>query len=307
MNDAKNKDANNANQDTEHVFDIAEYKKVGFIQQKQKDYFAMRLHAVGGDFTAPQLMAIAEVAYTYGKGQVHLSTRQGVEIHYVHYSKLEAAQEKLAAVGITMGACGPRVRIVSACPGSSTCRWGTIDTKEMARYLDEKYFRSDTPHKFKMAVTGCPHNCAKASENDIGIMGGILPEWSSEDCIDCNLCVNACPTLAIHKEENKKESQYLLDEEKCINCSICTKNCPTDAWKEGRAGYIIWIGGTMGKKPRIATRLTGVIEDKEEVYRLVDRTIEYYRAHGRKKERFGHTIERIGEEKVRKEILYGTE
>lgn len=282
-------------------FDTAEFRKIGVIQQKQKDYFAMRLHAVGGDFSAVQLKKIAEVSERYGRGEVHLTTRQGIEIHFVKLENIDPARLDLESVGVTMGACGPRVRIVVACPGDLTCRWGLINTKETARYLDEKYFRTDTPHKFKMGVTGCPHNCAKASENDIGVMGALIPEWDREKCTDCGLCVNICPTAAIYKEDK----EYLLNYDKCINCSICTMNCPTGAWIQAKTGYTLWIGGTMGKIPRIASKLKGVIESKEELYRLIDRAIEYYRSFGKKRERFGHMIDRIGLEKVKGDILNG--
>lgn len=281
-------------------FDLAALKKVGMIQQKQKEYFAMRLHAVGGDFSAEQLQKVAEVAAKYGREQVHLSTRQGIEIHYVHYSKLEEARLELEKAGIAMGACGPRIRIVVACPGHSTCRWGIIDTKAVAAELDAKYFRQDTPHKFKMAVTGCPHNCAKATENDLGVMGGILPAWQRDSCIHCDLCVNSCPTGAIAKVND----EYRLDESKCIYCSICTSNCPADSWVAAQKGYILWIGGTMGKIPRLATKLRGLIESEAELYRMIDKVVAYYRENGRKRERFGHMIDRIGVEQVKEALLH---
>lgn len=281
------------------AFDLAELKKVGMIQQKQKEYFAMRLHAVGGDFTAVQMKKIAEVAETFGRGELHLSTRQGIEIHFVRHDDLEPARAALESVGVTMGACGPRVRIVVACPGNRTCRWGVIDTKDIAHELDRRYFRQDTPHKFKMAVTGCPHNCAKATENDIGVMGGIMPVWDRASCTDCGLCVNTCPVKAIEK----RDEEYVLDEERCINCSICTANCPAGSWRAERQGYLLWIGGTMGKIPRLATRLGGLIETRERLFELIERAIEYYRRNGRKRERFGHTIDRIGVETVTREIL----
>ncbi|MFH1994121.1 MAG: Mov34/MPN/PAD-1 family protein [Nitrospinota bacterium] len=280
--------------------DLAAMKKFGMIQQKQKGFFAMRLHTVGGDLTVAQLQRIADIAKKYGEGFVHLSTRQGVEIHGVHNKYLEIARKELAEVGIKMGACGPRVRIVVACPGEATCRWGIIDTKEMAKELDSRYFREDTPHKFKLSVTGCPHNCAKATENDIGIMGGMLPRWEEDKCINCDLCLNVCPTEAITKEDN----QYKLNEEKCIYCSICTSSCPTSAWVGAKTGYTVFIGGTMGKIPRLATRLKALAE-KEESYRLVERALRYYQENGRKKERFGHMIDRIGVDKVKEEILNG--
>jgi dissimilatory sulfite reductase (desulfoviridin) alpha/beta subunit len=286
---------------TSENIDLAALKKTGMIQQKQKEYFALRLHAVGGDFTTPQIRGIAEIADKFGRGRIHLSTRQGIEIHFVHQSDLETAKNELEAVGVTMGACGPRVRIVVACPGALTCRWGSIDTKEIAGYLDATWFRQETPHKFKLAVTGCPHNCAKATENDIGIMGGIEPGWNESGCNDCGLCVNICPTVAIARED----AHYVLNPEKCINCSICTASCPSGSWSVVRKGYILWIGGTMGKIPRLASRLDGIIESEERLYELIGRAITCYRENGRKKERFGHMIDRIGLEKVKTEILHG--
>lgn len=269
--------------------DLAALKKFGMIQQKQKEFFAMRLHTVGGDLTVAQLQRIAEIAKKYGEGFVHLSTRQGVEIHGVHNKYLEIARKELAEVGIKMGACGPRVRIVVACPGEATCRWGIIDTKEMAKELDSRYFREDTPH-----------NCAKATENDIGIMGGIFPRWEGDKCINCDLCLNVCPTGAIFKEDN----QYKLNEGKCIYCSICTSTCPTSAWVIAKKGYTIFIGGTMGKIPRLATCLKP-LADKGMAHELIEKALRYYQENGRKKERFGHMIDRIGIDKVKEEILNG--
>jgi len=291
----------------EPVFDLAAYKKVGMIQQRQKEYFAMRLRAIGGDLTAKQFRKIAEVADRYGRGGVHLSTRQGVEIHYVHHSNLEKARVELESENVRMGACGPRVRVVVACPGNATCRWGIIDTKEIAQELDSRYFGVETPHKFKMAVTGCPHNCAKATENDIGVMGAILPRWDAGKCIDCQLCVNTCPTKAIVRDTGPDgdAARYILDEDKCINCSICTSSCPVNSWTPAATGYNLFIGGTMGKIPRLATLLKRLIPNKEELYRLIENSLRYYQKHGRKRERFGHMIDRIGVEKVKQEILSG--
>jgi dissimilatory sulfite reductase (desulfoviridin) alpha/beta subunit len=281
--------------------DPAELKKIGIIQQKQEGLYAMRIRAVGGDLTAQQLKKIAEVSEKYADGEVHLSTRQGVEIHNVKQVDLETAQKELKKAGIEMGACGPRVRVIVACPGAATCRWGIIDTKKLARELDAKYFRKETPHKFKIAVTGCPHNCAKATENDIGVMGGILPKWEKEKCINCDLCVNVCPTKAIYKEGG----EYKLDKKRCILCPICTASCPTNSWAIAKKGYSLFIGGTMGKKPRLGTRVPGLIENKEKLMKLIERAVQFYKKHGRKKERFGHLIDRLGEKEVIKEISDG--
>ncbi|MBI5555542.1 MAG: 4Fe-4S dicluster domain-containing protein [Elusimicrobia bacterium] len=293
----------------EPEIDLAAFKKIGMIQQKQKEYFAMRLRTVGGDLTAPQLKKISEIAEKYGKGEVHLSTRQGLEIHNVHHTNLEKARLELEPAGIYMGACGPRVRIVVACPGEATCRWGIIDTKILAAELDKKYFREDTPHKFKLSVTGCPHNCAKATENDIGVMGALLPRWIASFCNDCQLCVNICPTKAIERLEDKtaktKKPGYILRKKKCINCSICTLSCPANSWVIAIKGYNLFIGGTMGKIPRLGTILKKLITSKEELHALIEKSLRYYQREGRKKERFGHMIDRIGWVKVKEELLHG--
>jgi dissimilatory sulfite reductase (desulfoviridin) alpha/beta subunit len=289
----------------EKEIDLAALKKIGMIQQKQKGLFALRLRAVGGDFSAVQLRKVAEVADAYGKGEVHLSTRQGIEIHHVNHADLEKARKELETAAVYMGACGPRVRGIVACPGSSTCRWGIIDTKEAARKLDAKYFREDTPHKFKLSVTGCPHNCAKATENDIGVMGAILPEWIAGSCTDCKLCVNICPVKAISRVEAGNKYSYVLDEVKCIHCSICTSSCPTSTWAVKVRGYDLFIGGTMGKMPRLGSLLKKLIAGEEELYALVERALRYYQLHGRKKQRFGHMIDERGLDAVREDILHG--
>jgi anaerobic sulfite reductase subunit C len=280
--------------------ELAALKRIGIIQQRQKNLFAMRLHVVGGDLTAEQLHKIADVAVHYGRGTVHLSTRQGVEIHDVPYETVQKAREELASANIQMGACGTRIRIIVACPGSATCRWGLIETKEIAHNLDRRYFRKETPHKFKLAVTGCPNNCAKATENDVGVMGGVLPRWNKESCIGCNLCIPSCPTDAICRDGDS----FMLKREACILCGICIGVCPTFSWAADQKGYTLFVGGTMGKRPRLGTKIKELIGEKKELYTLIDRTVACYRKNGKARERFGHTMDRLGSDEVKGEILH---
>ncbi len=289
----------------EHV--VVPLKREGMIRQKQHDYYFIRLKAIAGDLTATQLACIALVAEKYGRGVVHLSTRQGIEIHHVHHDNLENARLVLEVAGVQMGASGTRVRVITACPGEATCKWGVIDTKKIAKELDTRFFNQEAPSKFKMAVTGCANNCTKANENDIGVRGAIEPEWVASSCCDCGLCLKLCPAKAIVRHESgsngTKAYHYSIDRDSCINCSVCTQHCPGEAWVIGRQGYTLFIGGTMGKIPRFATVLKKMIGSEEELYELVQKALTCHRNHGQKKERFGHTIDRIGIEKVRAEIL----
>lgn len=269
------------------------------ISQKQKGKFALRLRAVGGDLSAEQFRAVADVSDKYGAGGVHITTRQGIEIHEVAAADLKTAQAELEVAGLMMGSEGNRVRIVIACPGNSTCRFGSIDTKSLAAEIDRRYFRMDTPYKVKFGVTGCPNNCGKARESDIGIMGVRVPRWEADDCIHCNICVDVCAPNAIHEADGI----YIRDPDKCIGCSACSGRCPKGSWKVESLGYSVLIGGTLGKIPRLAVPLATFVETEAEVLNLVDKTIEYYKENGKKRERLGHLMDRVGEQKVISAIL----
>ena len=284
---------------TTATVNIDELKRVGIIAQNQKDMFLIRLRTVGGDLNAEELSTIIRISQKYGRGEVHLTTRQAVEIPFVHVDDLEAAREELEEGGIVLGVCGPRGRGIVACPGTAVCTSAIMETKKLAAELDCAYFRQPAPHKFKIGVSGCPNSCSKPIENDVGVMGGVLPAWDREACISCRLCVSICPVNAIEE----KDSVFVLDENKCIYCGLCIKNCSTSAWTAKRTGYTLLLGGTLGKKPRLGTRAKDLIETKEELLGHVENAFKFYLAHGRKKERFGHTLDRIGVDKAFAEIF----
>ncbi len=269
------------------------------IPQRQEGYYVIRIRSLAGDFKAQELGVIGRVADKYGKGIVHITTRQGCEIHNIPTDKLEEAVNELKESGILMGAGGPRVRTVMACPGADTCRNGIIETKELARRIDEKYFSKDAG-KYKIAVCGCPNNCAKVMINDAGIMGGVVPVWDAEKCDDCGRCRVSCPTGAISSSES---GVYTRDEEKCIMCGQCIRNCRENAWEAKEKGYILFLGGTMGKKPKLGERVKKLIQSEDELFRFLDRALQYYQAHGKRKERFGHTLDRMGAKDMERDVL----
>ena len=123
--------------------DYAVLKKGGFMRQKQKNCFSLRLRVVGGNVTAGQLAKIAEVSEKFGDGHVHLTSRQSIEIPFIKLDEIDAVKNALAEGNVEPGVCGPRVRTITACQGSAICPSGCIDTYSLAKELDERYFARD--------------------------------------------------------------------------------------------------------------------------------------------------------------------
>lgn len=151
--------------------EIQKLKARGILAQKTAGYFTVRLSLHGGHVPADKLQAIARIAQRHGCGAVHLTARQGMEIPAVPADRVAAVEQELAEAGLASGGTGPRVRGIIACPGIS-CRSGLIDTQAMAAWLGEEIGGyGPLPHKFKIAITGCPNSCVKPRENDVGIAG----------------------------------------------------------------------------------------------------------------------------------------
>lgn len=273
--------------------DYATLKKGGFMRQKQKNNFSLRLRVVGGKLTAGQLAKIAEVAEKFGDGYVHLTSRQSVEIPFVKLEQIDEVKTALGEGQVEPGVCGPRVRTITACQGKAICPSGCIDTYDLAKKLDDRYFARELPHKFKFGITGCQNNCLKSEENDVGIKGGIKVKWLPDQCISCGVCVKACRSGAITMEDGK----IVIAEDKCNFCGRCTKSCPVDAYEE-TPGYIVSFGGLFGNHINKGETIVPFIEDEETLLKVCDAAISFFEQNANAGERFKFTIDRVGREKL---------
>lgn len=277
--------------------DYATLKKGGFMRQKQKNNFSLRLACVGGTLTAENLKKIAEVAEKYGDGYVHLTSRQGVEIPFIKLDDIDDVKDDLAKGGCKPGVCGPRVRTVTACQGNAVCPSGNINSYDIAVKLNERYFGRELPHKFKFGVTGCQNNCLKAEENDVGIKGGIKVAWQEDKCIQCGVCVKACRNEAITLEDGK----ISIDTGKCNYCGRCVKSCPVDAY-DAQPGYIVSFGGTFGNHISKGETIIPFIESHEKLLKVCDAALKFFEQNGKAGERLKFTIDRTGKEAFEKAI-----
>jgi dissimilatory sulfite reductase (desulfoviridin) alpha/beta subunit len=269
--------------------DYAALKKGGFMRQKQKDCFSLRLKVVGGNLTAEQLMTISDAAKKFGGGSVHLTSRQGVEIPFIKLADIDAVKSALEAGGVPVGVCGPRVRTVTACQGADICPSGCVSTYPLALEISERYFGRELPHKFKFGVTGCVNNCLKAEENDVGIKGGLAVKWAKENCTLCGVCAKVCRPGAIKISGDALE----FYETKCDNCGRCVRSCPSDSWL-GEPGYRVSFGGMFGNAIAQGKEIVPIIRDKETLFRVADAAVDFFAKHASGGERFRAAIERSG-------------
>ena len=277
--------------------DYTTLKKGGFMRQKQKNNFSLRLAVVGGNLTSKNLQKIAEVAEKFGDGHVHLTSRQSIEIPFIKLDDIEEVKEELAKGDCKPGVCGPRVRTVTACQGNQVCPSGNIDSNHIAQELDKRYFARELPHKFKFGVTGCQNNCLKAEENDVGIKGAMTVSWKEHACIQCGVCEKACRTGAITIQDGKVS----VEESKCNYCGRCAKACPTDAW-DTQTGYLVSFGGLFGNRIHKGEELLPVITSEETLFRVTDAAIQFFDDHANPSERFQYTIERVGIDKFKETL-----
>jgi sulfite reductase (ferredoxin) len=130
-----------------------------------------------GGLNPEQMRVLADLAEEYSDSICHITTRQDIQLHYVHIEDTPPMFRRLAAVGITTReACGNSVRNVTACPLAGVCNTETFDVTPYANacafYLLGHPDTQDFGRKFKIAFSGCKHEaCGLVSIHDLGGIG----------------------------------------------------------------------------------------------------------------------------------------
>ncbi|MEW6133110.1 MAG: nitrite reductase large subunit NirB [Pseudomonadota bacterium] len=138
----------------------------------QKDGSFSVVPRMWGGLTNPhELRAIADVAEKFRVPEIKITGGQRIDLFGVKKEDLPAMWADLSKAGFVSGhAYGKALRTVKTCVGSQWCRFGTQDSTGLGVKLEKMTWGSWMPHKFKLAVSGCPRNCAEATIKDFGVV-----------------------------------------------------------------------------------------------------------------------------------------
>jgi len=147
----------------------------GIYGQRQAGVQMVRIKIPFGGLTSNQLRRVAELAEQYATGVGHVTTRQDIQLHFVELKDVPTIMRGLAEVGLTTReACANTVRNVTACHLAGVCQGEVFDVtpyaKTVALHLLRNPLNQSLPRKFKIAFSGCKHDCALTPIHDIGLL-----------------------------------------------------------------------------------------------------------------------------------------
>lgn len=125
----------------------------------------------GGETSAQQLMDLGKIAEKWKVPTVKFTGGQRIDMLGIKKEELPGVWGDLSKAGFVSGhAYGKALRTVKTCVGSQWCRFGTQDSTRLGILLEEMTWGSWMQHKYKLAVSGCPRNCAEATIKDFGVV-----------------------------------------------------------------------------------------------------------------------------------------
>ncbi len=221
----------------------------------QKDGTYSVVPRMWGGLTNPrELRAIADVVEKFNAPMVKVTGGQRLDIFGIKKEDLPAVWADLNAAGMVSGhAYGKSLRTVKTCVGSEWCRFGTQDSTGLGVKLEQMTWGSWMPHKFKIAVSGCPRNCAEATIKDFGVV-----------CVDSGYELHVGGNGGIKVRATDFLCKVATEEETMDVCAAFTQLYREQAWYlERTAPWIERVGLDHIK--------SGLFDDPEAVKTLAAR------------------------------------
>jgi nitrite reductase (NADH) large subunit len=221
----------------------------------QKDGTYSVVPRMWGGLTNPrELRAIADVVEKYDAPMVKVTGGQRLDIFGIKKEDLPAVWADLNAAGMVSGhAYGKSLRTVKTCVGSEWCRFGTQDSTGLGVKIERMTWGSWMPHKFKIAVSGCPRNCAEATIKDFGVV-----------CVDSGYELHVGGNGGIKVRATDLLCKVATEEEAMEVCAAFIQLYREEAWYlERTAPWIERVGLDHVK--------AGLFDDPDAVARLAAR------------------------------------
>jgi nitrite reductase (NADH) large subunit len=207
----------------------------------------------GGLTTPDELRAIADVADEFAIPTVKVTGGQRIDLLGVRKEHLPAVWARLNAAGMVSGhAYGKALRTVKTCVGSEWCRFGTQDSTALGVRIEKFMWGSWTPAKVKMAVSGCPRNCAEATCKDVGVI-----------CVDSGFEIHVAGAAGLEVRQTELLTKVATEMEAIEAIAAFVQLYREQAWYLERIHKWIARAGLEGAR--------AAIEDQEQRRALFER------------------------------------
>ena len=210
-----------------------------FLANLQKDgTYSVVPRVPGGEIPPAKLIALGEVAQKFGL-YTKITGAQRIDLLGARVEQLPLIWKDLIDAGFESGhAYGKALRTVKSCVGSTWCRYGVQDSVAMAIRIEQRYRGLRSPHKLKMAVSGCTRECAEAQGKDVGIIA-TEKGWNLYVCGNGGIKPRHADLLA--KDLSDKELIQLIDRFLMLYIRTGDRLQRTSTWLENLEGGIDYV------------------------------------------------------------------
>jgi nitrite reductase (NADH) large subunit len=210
-----------------------------FLANLQKDgTYSVVPRVPGGEITPAKLIAIGEVAKKFGL-YTKITGAQRIDLFGARVEQLPLVWKDLIDAGFESGhAYGKALRTVKSCVGSTWCRYGVQDSVAMAIRIEQRYRGLRSPHKLKMAVSGCTRECAEAQGKDVGVIA-TEKGWNMYVCGNGGMKPRHADLLA--KDLSDKELIQFIDRFLMLYIRTGDRLQRTSTWLENLEGGIDYV------------------------------------------------------------------
>jgi nitrite reductase (NADH) large subunit len=210
-----------------------------FLANLQKDgTYSVVPRVPGGEITPAKLIALGEVAKKFGL-YTKITGAQRIDLFGARVEQLPLVWKDLIDAGFESGhAYGKALRTVKSCVGSTWCRYGVQDSVAMAIRIEQRYRGLRSPHKLKMAVSGCTRECAEAQGKDVGVIA-TEKGWNLYVCGNGGIKPRHADLLA--KDLSEKELIQFIDRFLMLYIRTGDRLQRTSTWLENLEGGIDYV------------------------------------------------------------------